>query len=49
MKITLSREEVLACVMSLENTKKLGEWDKSALKKLLKALGLKPRTRLEEG
>ncbi len=42
MKITLCREEALACVIRLENTKKPGGWDKSALKKLLKAMGLNP-------
>jgi len=47
MKITLCREEVLSCVIRLENTKKPGAWDKSALRKLLKAMGLKPRVRLE--
>ena len=47
MRITLCREEALICVIRLENTKEPGEWEKSALKKLLKAIGLKPRVRLE--
>ena len=39
----LLREEKLACIIALEREKKPGEWSKSALKKLLKAMGLKPR------
>ena len=41
MKISLEREEALVCVLALEREKKPGEWGKSALKKLLKAMGLK--------
>ena len=47
MRIILSREEALACVLSLESERHPGEWSKSALKKLLKAMKLKPRVRLE--
>ncbi|KKK70153.1 hypothetical protein LCGC14_2926860 [marine sediment metagenome] len=43
MKVTLCREEELACIISLENNKRLGEWGKSALTKLLKERGLKPK------
>ena len=42
MKLELEREEVLCCVMALENKKKLYPWEKSALTKLLKAMKLKP-------
>ena len=41
MKISLEREEAIACILALEKVKKPGEWGKSALKKLLKAMGLK--------
>lgn len=40
MKVTLCREEALACIIALEGKKRPGGWDKSALKKLLKAMGL---------
>lgn len=41
MKITLEREEVLACIIALERRgtlKKIGEWGKSALIKLERAM-----------
>ena len=41
MRITLEREEVLACIIALERkgtVKKIGEWGKSALVKLDKSL-----------
>jgi len=38
MKISLKREEALACIIALERRKKLYPWDKSALGKLLKAM-----------
>ena len=44
MKITLEREEVLACAIALERKERPHDWDKSALSKLLKALGLKPKS-----
>lgn len=40
----LNREEKLACVIALEKDKSLGAWGKSALKKLLKHIGLKARS-----
>ena len=42
----LRREEMLACIIALEKEHKPGEWSKSALKKLLKAMGMKPRKEL---
>lgn len=38
MKVSLEREEVLACVIALQREKKPGGWNKSALEKLDKAL-----------
>ena len=35
----LNREEKLSCIISLEKDRKLGEWGKSALSKLLKEMG----------
>jgi len=44
MKVTLEREEVLACVLALEKRqKKIGEWAKSALEKLDKSLRSNPK------
>ena len=40
IRVTLSRDEVLACVIVFEARKKPGEWEKSALRKLLKAINL---------
>ena len=40
MKVTLDREEALALIMALENKKRLYSWEKSALDKLLEAMGL---------
>ena len=40
MKIVLSREEVLVCIIAIESQKRIGEWGKSALKKLLKSMGM---------
>jgi len=45
MKIGLERDEALACVIVLENRKRPYKWEKSALKKLLKAMGLKSITK----
>lgn len=42
----LIREEMLACIIALEKERKSGEWSKSALSKLLKAMNLKPRVEL---
>ena len=39
----LLREEKLACIIALEGNKKVGEWGKSALSKLLKDMGLSPK------
>jgi len=41
----LTREEMLACIVALERERKPGEWCKSALSKLLKAMGMKARVR----
>jgi hypothetical protein len=38
MKLSLTREEVLACIIALERKKKPSAWDKSALPKLNMAL-----------
>ena len=38
----LLREEKLACIIALEKHKRIGEWGKSALTKLLKDMGLVP-------
>ena len=38
----LLREEKLACIVALEKHKKIGEWGKSALAKLLQDMKLKP-------
>jgi len=43
VEIELEKAEALCCVMALERKKKLYAWQKSALEKLLKAMGLKPR------
>jgi len=43
MRIELEPEEVLACIIRMERARKLGDWGKSALAKLLKATGLKPK------
>lgn len=40
----LKREEKLACIISLEKDRRIGEWGKSALRKLLKDIGLKARS-----
>lgn len=48
MKLSLEREEVLAAIIAFEKEKRPGEWSKSALKKLLKAMGMKAR-RVDEG
>lgn len=42
MKITLNREEALSCVIALERIKKLCGWERLALDKLVKGMGLKP-------
>ena len=39
--VSLTREEALACIIVLENRKRLYGWQYSALLKLLKAMGLK--------
>lgn len=39
----LIREEMLACIISLERESKPGAWSKSALVKLLRAMGMKAR------
>ncbi len=41
MKIELEREECLACILALDKIKKPGGWHKSALKKLLKYMGMR--------
>jgi hypothetical protein len=43
MKVSLEREEMLSCIIALEKEKKPGEWSKSALRKLLKAMGLRSK------
>ena len=35
MRVTLSHDEVMACVIALEARRKPGEWEKAALEKLL--------------
>ncbi len=42
MQITLSREEGLACIIALERNQKHCKWEKLALGKLIKAMGLSP-------
>ena len=44
MKIILSREEVMACILALDKTKPYG-WRDDALRKLEKAMGLEPRNK----
>lgn len=41
--MNLNREEKLACIIALEKQRRIGEWGKSALKKLLNNMKLKPR------
>ena len=41
MKVELEREEILACIVCLEEAKRLGEWGRAALAKLLKVMGMK--------
>ena len=41
----LIREEILACIIALEQQRKPGEWSKSALAKLLKAMGMKAKVK----
>ena len=43
MRVLLSREEALSCVVALEKIAKPCGWEKSALAKLLRAMGLKPQ------
>jgi len=43
MRLALTREEALSCIIALEREKKPGGWSKSALAKLLKAMGLKAK------
>ncbi len=47
MKVSIRREEILSCIIALERERKLGEWGKSALKKLLRVMGMKPRQEIE--
>ncbi len=42
IKLELTREEALAAIVVLELIKKPYHWQKEALGKLLKAMGLKP-------
>jgi hypothetical protein len=42
VKLELEREEALVCIIALENKRHPYEWQKSALSKLLKAMGLEP-------
>ena len=44
MRISLTREEAMACIIALERMRPLGEWGKSALSKLLLIMGLKEGT-----
>jgi len=37
--VKLTREEMLVCIIALERRKNMRGWEKSALKKLLKAMG----------
>jgi len=49
VKITLEREEVLACIIALERKgalKRIGEWGKSALAKLDTALSHSVKSKL---
>ena len=39
----LNRDEMLACIIALERGGKPGAWEKSALAKLLKEMGFKPK------
>jgi len=39
----LNRDEMLACIITLEKQKKPSRWSNSALKKLLSAMNMKPR------
>ena len=43
MRIELEREEVLACIVILERWANPGGWAESALAKLLKVMGMKPK------
>ena len=43
VKVEFTREEALACLIRLENSKKTYHWQDQALVKLLNAMGLKPR------
>ena len=39
----LNRDEMLACIIALERVEKPHAWEKSALTKLLKEMGFKPK------
>jgi len=39
----LNRDEMLACIITLEKQKKPSGWSKSALKKLLEGMNMKGR------
>ena len=41
MKVILDREEMLAIIILMESKKRLSCWEKSALDKLLRVMGLK--------
>ena len=43
IRMTVSRDEALALVIALEARRNPGEWEKAALRKLLKAVNLKRR------
>ena len=40
IRMTVSRDEALALVIAVEARRKSGEWERSALRKLLKAINL---------